>query len=360
MVEVALVIGAQAWQGWTAITVTRSLEHLAGAFDLQLTDRWTDSQKAATRTPAIRPGDACRIETLKDDQRTTLITGFIDDLAVRIGPEHHDISVRGRDRTADLVDCAAPDSPGEWHGATLAAIIRDLCQPFDIPVAADSPADTPIEAFRIEPGESAFAAIERACRLSGLLAHADGRGGLHLHRLAGDGPRHPTALIEGSNITRAAATIDHRSRFSTYRVKGHDSGHDDGLLAEAHAPEGLAHDRTIRRHRPWTLLCEDRGTSEDFQARAGWEAAVRAARSRRLEVTVSGWDDGAGQHWQPGWLVACDLPSLGIAGDRRVAEARFQRDDRQGSITRLTLTAPGAFHPRPVIERTEDDRSWLA
>ena len=45
-------------------------------------------------------------------------------------PRDHMISVRGRDATADLVDCSAPSKPGEWQDSTLDQITRGLVAPF--------------------------------------------------------------------------------------------------------------------------------------------------------------------------------------------------------------------------------------
>ncbi len=352
MVDVSLIIADRQWRGWKSVAVTRSIEQLAGTFELALTDRWTHNGEASV----IRPGDACRIEA----GGIPLITGFIDDLDVRVGANDHDIIVRGRDRTADLVDCSVADDPGEWRGAALAEIVRDICRPFVIEVEADGAADVVIDTFRVEQGETAFAAIERAVRPRGLLAHSDSLGSLVICSLDRErAPRHATALAYGGNVERASAAFSNRNRFSVYRVKGHGMGGDEGLTSEAHEPLGGAVDTSILRYRPLTVLAEDQGGSDAFRRRAEWEAAVRAARARRAEVTVSGWTDGSGAHWRPGWLVACDIPPLGVAGDMRIAEAVFRFDGQEGSTANLSLAGPGSFLPEPVIENKEEgDWGW--
>ena len=352
MLDVSLNIGSQlSWRGWKSIVVTRSLEQIAGTFELSLTDRWSETSEAAY----FRPGQSCQV--LADGG--SLIRGFVDDLDVNVSDQQHEIAVNGRDRTADLVDCSVDDEPGEWSGVTVGKIIQDICSPLGIEVV-DAAADTSsIAKFRVEQGETAFTTIERAARLHGLIVRSDEVGRVVIERLTvNGGNRHDIALVYGENIEQASARFSMRERFSAYSVKGHGFGSDEGLTSEINEPVGAASDPNVGRYRPLTVLAEDQGGASVFEERAQWEASVRAARAKRAEVTVTGWLDGMGRTWQPGWLVDCSIPSLNIEGNMRIASARFSIDDRAGAVTSLSLASPGSFVPAPAVADEEEDWGW--
>ena len=118
-----------------------------------------------------------------------VITGYVDDVSPAYSATGHDVTVDGRDATSqgDLVDCSAIHQPGEWRvSGTLEAIVTILAKPFGIPVKAECDTGTAFRKFRIEEGETAFEAIERACRMRAVLAAGDGKGGLRIIR-AGSG-----------------------------------------------------------------------------------------------------------------------------------------------------------------------------
>lgn len=119
MPEVRLMVGNQEWGGWKSYRISLGMQQLAGTFDLQLTERWAG--QAARRE--IPEGAPCSVHF----DNEVLITGYID----RVGPTYnshdHNVSVTGRDKTCDLVDCSAPAT--QWIGRGLADVARELCAP---------------------------------------------------------------------------------------------------------------------------------------------------------------------------------------------------------------------------------------
>src|SRR3546814_20384162 len=59
-----------------------------------------------------------------------VINGWIDSFAPSFSVDNHAIRVTGRDRAADLVDCAAVHKPGSWSGRKLEQIATELVKPF--------------------------------------------------------------------------------------------------------------------------------------------------------------------------------------------------------------------------------------
>lgn len=331
--ETTLIIDDAEYAGWTEIVITRSLETAAGGFDLQLSSKWPGQ---AADFP-LRPGLACRVAIAG----TTVLTGFIDWVVERESATEHTLSISGRDRAGDLVDSSAAHQPGEWRGLSLVELVRQLARPWDIPVRAAFDDATPFDVFHIQLGESAWDAIERACRFRRALAVSDGRGGLVLVRTATS--RTDVSLVRGENIVDIAYDADNGNRYSDVLVLGQRPAADGEDLASAFHARGHATDNVVGRWRPLIILAEDQATAAQLQARAEWEAAVRFGRAHRLTVTVAGWRQrSGGRLWQPNERV--HLRWRRIDDEMLIAGVEFRSPPE---TTILTLYPPEAFAPAP-------------
>jgi prophage tail gpP-like protein len=161
---VKFAVGGRIYQGWTSISITRSIEAISGRFNLSLTERWPGQP-----TPwPITPESEC---TVKIDDNT-VITGDVDSISPRFDDNSHTINARGRDRTGRMVDCSAMHSPGEWANIKLDRIAKILAEPFGITVETETEVGDPWpleRPFKLQPGETAFEALDRACRARGVL-----------------------------------------------------------------------------------------------------------------------------------------------------------------------------------------------
>lgn len=345
MAGLRLQIGDQLHEGWKSAQVTRSIETATGTFSMELSEK-----DPGVSTPRqIRPGDPCAV-SLEDN---VVITGFIDSVGVNYNASSHVITVAGRDRTADLVDCSASAKPGEWHDERLEAIAAQLAAPFGISVTVGTGIDTgmPFGRFKTEEGESAWEAIERACRFRGVLPLSDGRGQLILGRPART--RAAVDLVHGKNILAASTFVDWTNRYSNYTLLGQQPGSDFLTGSEAAHVIGNSFDRGINRYRPLTILAEQGLTDAEALERIEWEASVRATRARSTGVTVQGWRETPdGQLWEPGRLVIVSDPWLGLEGELLISGVR-QAITERGTVTTLQLYPEGAFLPRMGRQRPD-------
>ncbi|MQX36812.1 phage baseplate assembly protein [Roseospira navarrensis] len=350
-----LELGDQLWRGWTSVSVTRSIEAVAGAFDLTLTRR----TGARLRIPL---GGPCRV-SVEDERgrRTPVLTGYIDDVEPSYDAQSHEVTVRGRDAAGDLVDCSAIHLPsGEWHGVTLDQIARDLVAPYGISVRAAADTGPAFASFRIQEGETVWDALERACRYRGILAMSDGLGGLVLTTPAQ--ARDTGATLErvpGTRVLSARGMMSHRDRYSTITVKGQ-SALDDGFGVEAVAAgRASVTDAGVPRHRPLIVLAEE---GESLADRAAWERTVRQGRSRRAEITVAGWRDDADALWRPLTLVRVVDPWLALDRAMLIAGVTYDKSD-DGTTATLEVVAEGAFDVRqetPPESGGDADEQWVA
>lgn len=333
MIEITM--GGRIYGGWKEARVQFGIEQIAGSFELGVTDRWPDQSEPRP----IKRGEKCQV--LIDGE--VVITGYVDQTNPEYDDQTHGITISGRDVTGDLVDCSAIHKSGQWSGATLDKIVRDICTPFGIKVIAQAPIGNKFTTFSIQEGETAHECIERACRMRALMPVSDGKGNLVITR-ANDGE--PVAqLIEGQNILYARGEFDMRERFSRYIIKGQDRSNDNDFDApELHAqPTAAVTDDFVQRYRPLIVLAEDRGEHATFSQRAEWERNVRRGRSSRATVRVAGWRNAAGQLWKANTLVHLNSPLIGADANLLIVGGTFTLNDQMGEITELSLAGREAF-----------------
>lgn len=338
MPDVELIVGSQRFSGWKGIAVVRSIEQIAGVYELQVSDTAPDG----TTSKRIVPGAKAALSL----DGETIITGYIDDVEMAHRGNERSIAVRGRDAAGDLVDCSAVYKTGQWSNQSMLAIARDLAAPFGITVSADVDVGKPFVVWNVEPGETVFENIDRMARHRGVLVVSDGQGGIALTRAGA--VRAPTNLVLGENILTGSNSISHRERFSEYRVVGQrprDDSSDGEQLTEM---QGRSVDAAVKRYRPRVEVIEDVGDTEALARRALWRRNVQAGRSARAQITVQGWRHESGL-WAPNTLVTVRNEWLRLSAELLIVEARYLLD-LTGTRTELTVTIPAALTPEELPE----------
>lgn len=351
MDEAALIINGMSYGGWTGISVTRDIERMSGAFQLDLTDKWPGIEEKR----AVKPGFKCQL--MLDNE--PLVTGHLDTVDMSISAGDHTLTAVGRDKTADLIDCTAHHLTGEWRDTSLIQIARDLCQPFGIVAfSLIAAANEPIKLFKLEESETAFSAIERLCRIQGLLATSSTDGNVVLTQ-SEEAVELSNPLRTGKNATvlSANARFDHAQRFSKITVKGQDGGDDFSDPADATEPAANTIDNLITRYRPLTVLAEEQVDAKACQTRADWEVSVRRGRSRILTATVQGWHH-ADDLWRPLTKVPCEIPEINLNGMMLISAVTYSKSADAGTTATLTLSDPDAFSVISVEQAPVESWGW--
>lgn len=333
MSNATLTVGGKIFSGWQSVRIERGIEQIAGTFDLTVTDRWNTEQ--GQHAVDLQPGQACTVQI----NGVVVITGYIDTVTRRYDKTAHEISVSGRDKTGDLVDCSAIYKSGQWQNAKLEQIANDLCKPFGIAVKSVGDTGEAFPAFSIQEGETVFETLERAAKMKALLLVSDGSGGLVITR-AGTA-KAPAGLKEGENILTADGEFNVKDRFSDYIVKGQAQGSDQSTPETAAHPNGSSKDAGISRYRPLIITAEDQGGNATFKQRAEWERNVRAGRGTRATITVQGWEVN-GQLWAPNTITRLSSPLLAADLDVLIISVGYSLDDA-GTLATLQLAQPQAF-----------------
>ena len=336
--DLRLKVDGVLYGGWQSIRVTRSIEQLAGAFELSVTERWSGQD---TVRP-IRPGAACQI--LIDD--VPVITGYIDDVRMSYDSGSHTVSVSGRDKAGDLVDCSAAFFP--YVGMSLLSIATRLCKPFGIAVIDEAKANGAFSTLRPNPGDSVFTSLDACAKVRGVLIVSDGNGGIVITRASKT--RIGAALVLGENILSSVSTFSHKDRFSEYSV----ATQQEMLDGETYGTQAIhimakAQDAAVERYRPLTVINDKLLDRKQAHERATWERKVRYGKGQRIQYIVNGWHYDADTLWPINRLVAVKDEHLSVDFDLLIVGTTFTLDDR-GFRTDLTLSPRDGFDLLQALE----------
>lgn len=345
-------------RGWRSMKASLSLDAPAAKFTLELANRWVSEEMAI----AVKTGAAC--ELLLDGE--VVIDGWIDAIEANYDERDHVVTVTARDRLGDVVDCAAVlDGAHEWRNLRLPEIAARLVQPYGVRVVTEVDPGPPFARFAIQPGETAWEALERAAKARGVLLAGDGTGALRLTRASlarpGAGP-----IALGANVRRARATFDHSNRFSTVAVRGQAEGEalgrglyditnraqprliEGGERVLRARGQGRATDPAITRHRPRVIIAEHAGEGPSMQDRAAWEVRNAAGKGTRIAYTLPGWRGESGELWRTNTTVPVVDQWLGVEVELLVCGVVFSLTPTDGSLTEVEVTLPDAYDVQVV------------
>ncbi|EAZ1808400.1 baseplate protein [Salmonella enterica] len=338
MNNVELKVDGKIFSGWTSVTVNRSIETMAGYFDLGV------NVQTSTDLSSLAPGKPF---TLSIDGQT-VITGYTDGRRRQMGADSMKITIAGRDKTADLIDCAAIYKGGQWKKRTLEQIARDLCQPYGVVVRwelTDAESAAPFTSFTLDHSETVYEALGRAARARGVLITSNAAGDLVFTRAD---ESHSDRLVLGENLLSVDFDEDYRDRFSEYTVKGH--GRSNGKVGDTvdartiASQKGTTTDSAITRYRPMIILADSKIDAQSATARALREQRRRLAKSVTFEAQLDGWTRSNGQIWMPNILAEIDASKFAIqTGPLLVSKVVLTLDDREGVKTTLTLAPRDGF-----------------
>lgn len=358
---IELKLGNTIYSGWKKLDVTRSLEDMSGQFSLGVTVKNNDSPLV------LKPGQACQLAM----NGQAVVTGYVDSVEVSISADERTITLSGRDKTGDLVDCAAIHGKGQWRNVSLETIAKDLCRPFGVSVrwlVTDAAAATLFRQWQIEPGETVFDNLARAARHRGVLMTSNAKGELVFTRA---GEQSVATLIlgksdrQGVKVLGLESTRSWLERFSVYRVKGASAA--GGRWGETQTPEQSTaiymdtKDSEINRYRPTILLADDNMTKAKGTARAAWEQKRTMAHGTKASVTLQGWFQSSGQLWQTNNMVQLYAQSAGYVDEPLlIVSVNFVLDNDGGTLTRLELMPREGFTEpaEPEVKGKHSDIRW--
>ena len=382
--RMTLSVGGMVLSRWTASQVDRNLRDIAGSFTLQYRDSGREALAfdpdldPMPRFPPVLVGQTCSVAI----DGTTVLTGSIDEVDPQWEGDHLSCSISGRDKTGDLVDCAAsPNGPVEWRNITMLQFAQMICKPFGISVSADVDYGGTFPLFGIDADELALSAIEKAARQLALLVVSDGVGGLVLTR--GGSTRAPAPLTRPGNIQGGGGKFNWAQRFSDYYVKGQTNrtvsrvGKMPLLLVGTDPTSGLsfpietstsatttesvssimtghAIDPEVTRYRPNVRMVKTQSGAATVQQQAEWALRVAKGMAFALNYKVLDWRAGPQNAlWLPNALSRVTDGYLQLDKDMLISGLSY-RYDETGEFTMLEMAGPTAFDR--INEPADDSR----
>lgn len=338
--DLTIVVNGVELSAWKDTEVTLYCEGFPNEFDI----RSSASEPLTGAAQAAKAGDPCTV-MLGSDQ---VITGYIDRDVITAQGDEHSITLVGRGKTQDLVDCSAEWPGGQLINGDALSIATKLAQPYGIAVALGEGASAgdKVPQWALNYGETGAAVIQRLARNAGLLAYEDANGKLILGK-AGTA-RAASGVQYGQNVQAYSVENSMDGRYSDYvccwwsiAAFGDLSG-SDFFDTES--------DPNVPRHRQLDIVLEI--VAQDAKQftinMAKWEAARRAGQSAMVRATIDSWRDSAGQLWTPNTIVPTDLPGNRAGSDLILSAVTFRKNGETGTTADLVLKPPTALTIEPI------------
>lgn len=314
------------YTAFKSIVVSSAIDEAAGKFEATIA-----AEYGPHATKAIFGGaPAVTVRATGD----LLLTGYVDRYRPSLGS--NTISISGRSKSQDAIDCSASHKTGRIEKKDPVEIAREVAGGINVEFETDQKLDK-VEAYQLTPGETLFRTVEKLTRRQGCTITSTPEGKAKVTK-AGT-KRHAGALIEGVNIKVGDADHDMTNRHSDYTIRGQRAeGHGPGALEI----EAKTKDSGVKRHRPVIIIAQDDINEKDAKSRVKNRRDRAAGEALTATVTTQGIRDEAGQIWTQGYLVWTESPFLGIAQDMLVKSVSLSQGD-EGTLARLDLCDPRAF-----------------
>lgn len=342
--QISVIVKGQVYQGWLQSEVERNLEAICGTFSIPV-----------ALTPGFPPAIKRQDEVQVKIGDAVVITGHV--LAAEPFYRRGDCGMRitGRDRTGDLVRCSAVHKGGQWRGAKLDRIARDLVEPFGIAVVADVDLGAAIADFKLSHGETVLEALSRAARLRGVLVTRDDAGRLLLTKAGKE--RFEGVVRIGYNVIEMQGVGSDEQRHSHYIAYGQSNYESLNDFDASRSLKATAKDPEISRYQPLVINADGNRTQAELQALVDHTVRVRRGHAIGFKYTVEGWTF-KGKPWPLNQRVAVFDEIAGFAGEELlIAGVRQTCDLKEGDVTELLLRPVEAYDTVP-LKTLPKHRNW--
>lgn len=367
-----LYLDGQRYDQWTSGEVTRDLKDFSGSFSFTFRDGEASSAALAFASAPIQKRLKAQMKAVIKIGNRTVLKGHVEEVDKDLGDGQATVTISGRDKTGDLIDCAAlPDGQqAEMKKVKLEAAAKKIAAPFGLTVKAEVDTGAVFDRYAVDLGETAFSAIEKGTRSRGVLVLSDGIGGIVITR-AGK-TRAPADLVQPGNVLKSRGSESTARRFSKTTVRGQSEriakergnaaldataepldvgSRTDGASGAATNNErkgtvatGSATDSDIERYRPAVYLARSKADKASAQSEADWRSRTAKGEGDELTHTVKGHTVD-GSLWTVNQLVHVSDAFLDVERDQLISRTRYA-EDQSGATTDITSCRPEAFDPQ--------------
>lgn len=298
-------------------------------------------------------GQACQV--FVDGEQ--VLSGFIELINVGGSAREHSIDIQGRDKTGDLLDSSMDSLNDLKAPITLSSVCRRVIKHIGADIGVVD--QTFPEAFQaaedvlsVEPGDNAFAFLDRLARKRQVLLTHDFNGNLVISSTSAEDTEGRLIHRVGdpaNNVLRYSASYDSTGRFNRYKLHSQRNPLAVALSGAKSSKSSIASpgssdvtDSDIRQSRQMILVSEAFSSGPEANRRALWERNMRRARGRTYSCTVPGYRHQGGDLWTPNTRAFVDDEYVGIRAKMLVNSVSFNLS-LDGMTTDLTFVEPDAY-----------------
>ncbi|WP_045685230.1 phage baseplate assembly protein [Martelella endophytica] len=367
MIEVT--IDGALFEGWTGAEVELDMKEFSARFSLYCHDQEASAAALAHVHSAKNKRLQRRAAVSIKVDGVTVLNGRIEKRSSNIEAAFADITVEGRCKLGDLVDCTAlvDDTPAEMHNVKLEDAVARIIKPYGIGVRTEIDTGAPFPRYSIDLDESPFTAIEKGARQRQARVLSDGIGNVVITRSGGT--RAADAITLPGNVLKASIDESDEQSYSKTIVRGTseragkkrgkasldttaepllpaDRAAGDGSATRTEragtAVTGIAEDEEIGRYRPKVYLARTKADHDSARAEAEWRR--NTARGAAAEVTyIRRGHSVEGKLWRPNTIVPVSDAFNDINRDMLISKVTFIQNNDDGQITSLGVISPESF-----------------
>lgn len=372
---VSILVNGRRFSGWKSVHIEMGIEQVARAFALQVTEKLPGQ----TSYSNFQSGSVVEIYIGSD----LVCTGYITSTPVSYNGNSITVTIQGKSKTVDLVDCCPPaaavktsssegwagvkgksgkavSAPSQaatsWKEQPTSKILAALTSAYGITVQDEVGAGDKLANHTVNPGETVVESINRLISKDNLLVTDDEKGNLVITEPGARGSC-SNSLVLGENILSGKADFDFSKRFSTYTVLGQHKQQDSDNSKTAASDKGDVTDTEVKRYRLKVIKDSGQSSIELCKRRADYTMRYTRAQSRKATYTIQGWRQKNGDLWPLNAWISVSDSILGL--ERQMVTSMISYDlSNSGAITTLECCDAEGLMREPKDAKSGDGTSW--
>tara|TARA_R110000765_G_scaffold118194_3_gene212349 strand:- start:4771 stop:6045 length:1275 start_codon:yes stop_codon:yes gene_type:complete len=384
---ISIVVNGIPYENFTEASLDLSLDTLCGEFSFVA----TMSPSEAPEFP-IQVGQQCKIYV----DKTLALTGSVEVISGSYNASSYDISIQGRDNTADIVDSTIGGEVGlealqeigvveftkfvleatginkkaetfkyftdRFYGALYSPIAEPESRTVTKRFAPRIPVYTNVA--NVEPfgtgdlqdaatSDTVFQYLDKQARMRSLLLTTDRFGRLEYQSASGISDKSTTIINRLgenlNNVLSASFTNDISKLFNSYNVRAQQNmlalneAGDISTQALADSGGAAVFDKSIRESRVLNIIAESATNADSCEKRAKWQRGINRAKAFQYNINVVGHSKNDGSIWKLNRLHNVEDDFAKVDGQLLLNRITFKMDLNTGNTTNLGFVSKDAY-----------------